>query len=55
MPADPWPAAAVPVDRGVFHLGVNYWPAEHAMDWLAAYDPAITRRDFRRARAAGLD
>src|SRR5687767_6890001 len=25
------------------------------MDWLAAYDPAATRRDFGRARAAGLD
>lgn len=47
MPADP--------DLCAFRLGVNYWPAEHAMDWLAAYDPAITRRDFHRARAAGLD
>ena len=43
MPADP------------FRLGVNYWPAETAMDWLAAYDPVATRRDFARARAAGLD
>ncbi|HEY4409659.1 MAG TPA: cellulase family glycosylhydrolase [Acidimicrobiia bacterium] len=44
-----------PVDPEAFLLGVNYWPAEHAMDWLAAYDPAATRRDFGRARAAGLD
>jgi endo-1,4-beta-mannosidase len=48
--ADPGP------DGGeVFRLGANYWPAEHAMDWLAAYDPQVTRRDFARARAAGLD
>jgi endo-1,4-beta-mannosidase len=39
----------------LFRLGVNYWPAEHAMNWLEAYDPAITRRDFHRASAAGLD
>ncbi len=39
----------------VFRLGVNYWPAETAMDWLAAYDPGATRRDFARARRAGLD
>ena len=44
---------AVPADP--FRLGVNYWPAETAMDWLAAYDPVATRRDFARARAAGLD
>ena len=44
----------MPAD-GVFRLGVNYWPAETAMDWLAAYDPVATRRDFARARAAGLD
>jgi endo-1,4-beta-mannosidase len=43
----------VPAD--LFRLGVNYWPAETAMDWLAAYDPAATRRDFARARHAGLD
>ena len=41
--------------EGIFRLGVNYWPAERAMDWLAAYDPAATRRDFARARAAGFD
>lgn len=50
MPADPGPAGGE-----AFRLGVNYWPAEHAMDWLAAYDPQVTRRDFARARAAGLD
>jgi endo-1,4-beta-mannosidase len=44
----------VPADQ-VFRLGVNYWPAEQAMDWLADYDPAVTRRDFDRATAAGLD
>ena len=38
-----------------FMLGVNYWPAAQAMDWLRVYDPAITRRDFARARAAGFD
>lgn len=42
-------------DPGIFRLGVNYWPAEHAMDWLAAYDPGTTRRDFGQARAAGFD
>ena len=36
-------------------LGVNYWPAAQAMDWLRVYDPAITRRDFARAREAGFD
>ena len=45
----------MPPEERIFRLGVNYWPAEHAMDWLAAYDPAATRRDFGRARAAGLD
>jgi endo-1,4-beta-mannosidase len=45
----------VPPDPGTFRLGVNYWPAEQAMDWLAAYDPQSTRRDFARAQAAGLD
>src|SRR5512141_1545669 len=38
-----------------FRLGVNYWPAEVAMAWLQAYDPAVTRRDFRRAASAGFD
>ena len=38
-----------------FRLGVNYWPSETAMDWLARYDPAIVRRDFTRIAAAGMD
>ncbi|MGH9041519.1 MAG: hypothetical protein ACRDZ3_14950 [Acidimicrobiia bacterium] len=42
-------------DEQRFRLGVNYWPAEKAMDWLLDYDPVATRRDLRRARAAGLD
>ena len=42
-------------DADPFRLGVNYWPAEVAMAWLEAYDPAITRRDFERAARAGLD
>lgn len=42
-------------DTRAFRLGVNYWPAEVAMAWLEAYDPAVTRRDFGRAASAGLD
>lgn len=42
-------------DPRLFRLGINYWPAEKAMDWLADYDPQVTRRDFLRARAAGFD
>jgi endo-1,4-beta-mannosidase len=38
-----------------FRLGVNYWPSETAMDWLARYDPAVVRRDFTRIAAAGMD
>jgi endo-1,4-beta-mannosidase len=38
-----------------FMLGVNYWPAAQAMNWLRAYDPAIARGDFARARAAGFE
>jgi endo-1,4-beta-mannosidase len=41
--------------RDTFRLGVNYWPAEAAMQWLQVYDPAATRRDFHRAGAAGFD
>jgi len=41
--------------RGTFRLGVNYWPAEAAMEWMQVYDPAGTRRDFNRAAAAGFD
>ena len=36
-------------------MGVNYWPADAAIDWLIAYDPGTTRRDFGRARSAGFD
>ena len=54
MRPDPAPAAGDSGD-GIFRLGVNYWPAEQAMDWLPAYDPRTTRRDFGRARAAGFD
>jgi endo-1,4-beta-mannosidase len=52
VPADVGPAGT---ERDVFRLGVNYWPTETAMDWLAAYDPVVTRRDFARARHAGFD
>ena len=38
-----------------FRLGVNYWPAAQAMDWLQRYDSGITRRDFVRAKSAGFD
>jgi endo-1,4-beta-mannosidase len=38
-----------------FRLGINYWPADLAMGWLQAYDPIVTRQDFRRAAAAGFD
>jgi endo-1,4-beta-mannosidase len=55
MPADPAAAMTDPGDDGAFRLGINYWPAEHAMDWLATYDPQATRRDFGRIRAAGFD
>ncbi len=42
-------------DPGPFRLGVNYWPASTAMAWLADYDAAATRRDFRRIAGAGFD
>jgi endo-1,4-beta-mannosidase len=42
-------------DPEVFRLGVNYWPADKAMDWLVGYYAAATRRDFLRTQAAGLD
>jgi endo-1,4-beta-mannosidase len=53
VPADVGPDPGTELD--VFRLGVNYWPAETAMDWLAAYDPVVTRQDFARARRAGFD
>ena len=39
----------------IFRLGVNYWPAQTAMEWLARYDPMVVRRDFARIAAAGMD
>jgi endo-1,4-beta-mannosidase len=45
----------VPEAPDRFRLGVNYWPARDAMDWLSAYDPIRTRTDFGLAVAAGLD
>jgi endo-1,4-beta-mannosidase len=38
-----------------FRLGVNYWPAETAMGWLASYDGAVVRRDFARVADVGMD
>jgi endo-1,4-beta-mannosidase len=38
-----------------FRLGVNYWPAETAMDWLASYDGTVVRRDFARIADVGMD
>ncbi|HEY2666248.1 MAG TPA: cellulase family glycosylhydrolase [Actinomycetota bacterium] len=38
-----------------FRLGVNYLPPGAGMAWLRPYDPALTRRHFRRAAAAGFD
>ena len=55
MPAEPAAETTDPGRAGAFRLGVNYWPADHAMDWLAAYDQRSTRRDFGRIRAAGFD
>ncbi len=42
-------------DPETFRLGVNYWPAQHAMGWLQAYDPGVTRHDFLRAKSVGFD
>ena len=39
----------------LFRLGVNYWPAQQAMEWLKVYDPGLTRRDFLLAKSAGFD
>lgn len=38
-----------------FRLGVNYWPSDTAMDWLARYDGANLRRDFTTIASAGMD
>src|SRR2546425_1627380 len=51
----PAPATRDPGNAGIFRLSVNYWPAEQAMDWLAAYHPEATRRDFGPAKAGGPD
>ncbi len=42
-------------EQASFRLGVNYWPANAAMAWLAADDPARTRADFARIAGAGFD
>ena len=47
--------STVGADLGPFRLGVNYWPADTAMAWLADYDAAVTRRDFQRIAGAGID
>jgi len=38
-----------------FRLGINYWPADAGMSWLARYDPGIVRSDFGRIAEAGMD
>jgi endo-1,4-beta-mannosidase len=43
------------VDAERFRLGVNYWPAETAMGWLAQYDSSSVRRDFHKIAASGMD
>jgi endo-1,4-beta-mannosidase len=45
----------VPATPERFRLGVNYWPSQTAMDWLARYDAGVVRRDFTRIAAAGMD
>lgn len=52
-PSADTPSGAAPPET--FRLGVNYWPSETAMTWLARYDPAVVRRDFARIAAAGMD
>lgn len=42
-------------EPGRFRLGVNYLPPGAGMAWLKPYDPALTRRHFRRAAGAGFD
>jgi endo-1,4-beta-mannosidase len=42
-------------ESGHFRLGVNYLPPGAGMAWLRPYDPALTRRHFRRAAGAGFD
>jgi endo-1,4-beta-mannosidase len=43
------------MDADRFRLGVNYWPAETAMGWLAQYDASAIRRDFHKIAASGMD
>ena len=38
-----------------FRLGVNYWPAQTAMGWWAAFDAEQVVTDFHRIAASGLD
>ena len=38
-----------------FRVGVNYWPSDTAMAWLARYDPVVVRRDFTRIASTGMD
>jgi endo-1,4-beta-mannosidase len=47
--------STVPEAADRFRLGVNYWPASVAMDWLSRYDPVRTRDDFRLIGGADLD
>lgn len=45
----------MPATADAFRLGVNYWPAQTAMEWLPRYDPGVVRDDFARIAAAGMD
>jgi endo-1,4-beta-mannosidase len=50
------PPDEVALSRDVrFRMGVNYWPAETAMGWLARYDGEVVGRDFHRIAATGMD
>jgi endo-1,4-beta-mannosidase len=42
-------------ESGRFRLGVNYLPPGAGLAWLKPYDPASTRRHFRRTAGAGFD
>lgn len=44
-----------PVPADTFRVGVNYWPAETAFDWLVRYDPGAVRRDLTRIAETGMD
>lgn len=45
----------MPAGPNTFRLGVNYWPSDTAMAWLARYDPGVVRRDFARIASIGMD